>query len=542
MTVERKRTTTSPIDAAPSEWRWVIATSAILLLVISLPLMWALWVDNAAPDRMFMGLLSNPLDGATYLSKIQLGKEGYWRTFFRHSPNADQGAYVTLLYNSLGQFSRHLNLSNTFTYHAGRLVAALLMFLALYQLASVIWRRQRTRRTFFMLAAIGSGFGWFFVLFGVQTSDLVIPEAFPLYGAATNVQFPVALALLSLAVGEIVMVFRPGFRDDPTIANGGLLLMMCSLGLAVVAPHALVPFAMATGLVSVVDWVRRRQVLMYQLRWLLLIILPAIPVAGYYIAEIRYNSDVAAWMGQNLTLSPVPPVFLAGFGIPLLIALPGIWRALRRFEADGDQFMLLWLASILFMVYFPTDAQRRFSIGIMIPIAYFAVRALTDFWLDNRSEKFRGRFMAGVYGLSSISYVFLMLIWWQAASSLTNPLFYLHADYLPAFNWLRDEVEHDTVVLSSPEVGLWLPGQSGMSVIYGHPYETFAAAEREAAVNAWLDADNSTADVCQQVIEQYDVQYVLVGPIERGDDGTPPACTDTLTETRQFGDVVVYQP
>lgn len=542
MAVERKRTTTTTVDATPAEWRWVITASAVLLVLISLPLIWALWVDMTTPDQMFMGILSNPLDGATYLSKIQLGKEGYWRTFFRHSPDADQGAYVTLLYNALGQFSRYLSLSNTFTYHAGRLVGALLMFLAIYQLASIIWRRQRTRRMFFLLAVIGSGFGWFFVLFGIETSDLVIPEAFPLYGAATNVQFPVALALLCIAVGEIVMVFRPGFREDPTVQNGGMTLLMCSLGLAVVAPHALVPFGLALGLLIAFDSVQQRKIQGYQMRWFLILLLPAVPVAVYYMAEIRYNADVATWMGQNLTPSPVLPVFLAGLGLPLLVALPGIWRAVRRFEADGDQFMLLWLVCILLVIYLPTNAQRRFAIGIMLPVAYFAVRALTDFWLDDRSETYRGRFMAVVYGVSSISYIFLMLIWWRAASSTTNPLFYLHADYAPAFTWLRDEVEHDTVVLSSPEVGLWLPGQTGMSVVYGHPYETFDAETHHEIVDEWFAAEDSDAAVCERVLRQYDVRYVLVGPAERGDDATSPACTADLTEVQQFGDVVLYEP
>ena len=131
MAVERKRTTTSAstVHTAPSEWRWAIIVSAVFIILISIPLAWATWVDQSQPEVNFTGILSNPLDGATYLSKIQLGKDGIWQTVFRHTPDETRGAYVSVLYNALGQISRYLSLSNVFTYHASRLLTAFLMMI-----------------------------------------------------------------------------------------------------------------------------------------------------------------------------------------------------------------------------------------------------------------------------------------------------------------------------------------------------------------------------------------------------------------------------
>lgn len=528
----------------------MIAASAVLLVVISVPLMWALWVDVSHPNQTFAGLLSNPLDGATYLSKIQVGKEGVWRTVFRHSPGETDGAYVTLIYNGLGQLSRYLGFSNLFVYHVARLVTAFLMCLALYQFASVVWRRQQARRSFFILSLVGSGFGWLVVLFGRESADLVIPEAFPLYSAATNVHFPLALALLALAAGIVVTVFRPGFTEDPTLQNGGATLMLCSLGLAIIAPHALVPFTLALGLLIAIDWAQNRRVAMYQFRWLMLIVLPALPIAGYYIAEVYYNPTVQRWMVQNVTLSPNPVLLLAGLGLPLVIAVPGIVRAVRRFEPDGDQFMLLWLVSILVLLYVPTEAQRRFSMGMMIPVVYFAVRAMTDYWLDGRPMRYRARFTVAVYGFSAITYVLLMLTWFHGAGSVTSPLFYLGRDYTRAFSWLDDHAQKGSVVLASDAVGLWLPSKAGVSVVYGHPFESFDAEESKANLTAWLQETSGEAPVCGEVLTTYNVQYVLVGAQERivgaedaaDVDSYVPACTQNLTEVEQFGSVKIFAP
>jgi len=544
--VERKRTTTTTnsittVHIAPSEWRWTIIVSAVFIVVISLPLAWALWVDRTQPNVMFTGILSNPLDGATYLSKIQLGKDGIWRTVFRHTPSDTNGAYVSVLYNALGQISRYLSLSNVFTYHAARMLTSMLMMLGIYQLGTVIWRRLRTRRMFFMTAILGSGLGWLTVLLGVQTPDLLIPEAFPLYSAFTNVHFPLAIGLLALCAGLFVIVFRPGFAENPTVENGGLTLVVSSLLLALISPHSLVPFCGAVGMVMAIEWIRQRKFYMYQFRWFILLILPAMPVGGYYVAEMYYNDTVAVWMAQNITITPLPHVFFAGFAVPLIIAVPGIIRAVRDYESDGDQFMLWWFIAMLIMVYVPTSAQRRFSIGMMLPIAYFAVRALNDYWLVDRSEKVKGRLIAAFYGVSALTYGLLFLLWLQAANSTTDPRFYLQTDYFRTFAWLEREVDHGTTVLAGDAIGLWLAGDGATRTFFGHPYETIAAETRLQLMRDYFAAESAEDDVCSGVIRANRVAYVLVGPLER-DLGENLACIDTLTEVQQFGDVTLYEP
>ncbi|MEL6272514.1 MAG: TRAP transporter large permease subunit, partial [Chloroflexota bacterium] len=393
----------------------------------------------------------------------------------------------------------------------------------------------------FITAVVGSGLGWLVVLFGVQTPDLVIPEAYPLYSAFTNVHFPLAIALLAVIAGVLVMAFRPGFSDDPTVQNGGLTVILSSFLLALIAPHALVPLPLAAAAVIAVDWVRRRKIYVYQFRWFMLLVLPAVPVAGYYVAEMRYNDAVGLWMAQNVTLTPLPHIFLAGFALPLIVALPAIIRAVRNYEPDGDQFMLWWLIAFLVMVYVPTSAQRRFAIGMMLPIAYFAVRALNDYWLHDRKEKVKGRLLAAFYGLSGISYVLLFLLWFQAAGSTTDPRFYLNDGYFRAFSWLQREADDDAVVLASEAVGLWVPGHAGMSTVYGHPYETLLADVRQQDVRDWYAAGSAADAICTSLVERDNVQYVVVGPLERP-DGATPACIETLTEVQQFGDVTLYEP
>lgn len=510
----------------------MLVVSVALLFITSLPFFYGMWRSNTTPDHVFMGLVYNPLDGASYLSKIQLGRDGYWRTYFRHSPNADSGAYLDVMYTGLGHFAALFGLPNVTAFHMARLLTAFLMCLSLYQFAATVWRRPRNRRLYFVWVLLGSGFGWLLVLFGFQNMpDLIVPEAFPLYSMMANAHFPLALAFVALSAAIIVRAFRPGVHEMPTVNNGGLVLFMSSLGLALIAPHALVPFAFALGLMIAIDWVINREVQIWQFRWLMMMVLPAAPIALYYFAEVRYNPVVAVWSAQNVTLTPPPWFYFAGFGIPLLVALPGIYRAFRDFEPDGDQFMLLWLLAIFVAVYIPVDPQRRFSIGAMIPIIYFAVRTVDNLSLPARVTNV-------LIALSSLTYVFLLLVGFGVVSNQQDPRFYLDSDYVQAFEWVQATDGPDQLVLANPSASLWLPGLAGARTVYAHPYETINAAFNREQVAAWYAADAPDAPVCQGLLDLYGVDYVVVGTLE----DPPVACADGLREVETFGDVTLYAP
>lgn len=543
VTANQKHVTVQVDFTSAKEWRWVITISLLLLAAISLPFAWAFYVDVNNPDVQFMGFLMNPLDGGTYLSKIQLGREGIWRTVFRHSPQVTDGAYLDVFYTTMGQAARLLGLNSVSIFHITRLLVALLMFFTLYNFAAIVWQRERSRRLFFILVTVGSGLGWLIFPFTQSSPDIAIPEAFPLYSAIVNPHFPLAIAMLATAAGILVRLFRPGFDDEPTLRNGGLLLPLIGLFLAIIAPHALIPLTAAMAAVMGIEWFTKRRIIWRYVSWMLLLVIPAAPFAFYYLAEVRYNPIVAEWSAQNVTRSPNLLVYLAGFGLPLVLALPGIWRAVRRFEPDGDQFMLLWLIALVGMSYFPVDAQRRFSMGVMIPIVYFAVRALEDFWMTfgKRSQKWRKRAVGVLVGASAMTYLLLLTLLFWGSNAIQQDQFYLNNDYINALDWIQTQTPPNTVILAADTVGTWIPGESGMSVVYGHPFETLNAEENQALVKAWYAAEQSDDSLCNELITRFDVRYIIAGPSEQRDDNAL-GCVAERSPLQQFGDVDVYAP
>lgn len=524
------------VDILSTEWRWVFAVGILMVLIAFMPLLWAA-VNNG--EWRFMGVLHNYLDGASYLSKMRVGIDGGWLVEFRHTPTLHEGAFIQTLYPLLGHLSRLISMPPLILFHLARAGAALIMVASLYQFAAVVWARVSARRTFLVFALLGSGVGW---LLGPLTANTdfpdftLLPEAYPFFSTLVNVHFPLTLAALALLASACIFALQPGSENTP---SWSLMVLAAGLSavLAVLYPQALLPLTGALLLSIALLFFRHRQWPHIPARLLVAIALPALPFAVYLAWLIRSNPTMALWNSQNVTGAPNPLIFAAGFAWPLLIASPALWRAARHLEREGDAFMLLWLVAMVVTMYLPTNVQRRFAVGMMIPLAYFATRAWSDVWLPRLSRTAR-RVLIPIgllaMGISPLAVLLLPALAVNAPEVAEGV--YLDADYTRAYQWLDARTDSDDVVLAAPVVSAWLPGYAGARVAYGHPYETLNAQAQRAAVEAWYRGDDCTASSA--------VRYVLVGPSEQrlATDGAASSCLEDLRVMTHFGDVTVYAP
>ncbi len=445
---------------AAHEWRWVMIVGCALVLLMFVPLIWV--ALRGTPGWQFMGTLHNYLDGATYLAKMRLGSEGEWAVQFLHTPELHEGAFIMLLYPFLGNLAHAAGLPLLVVFHAGRVIASLVMYASLYHLAATIWMNVTTRRIFFTVASVGAGFGWALipVMGSVEVPDLFIPEAFPFVSTFVNVHFPLTIAALALLVSLLILAFRPAVNHDPAIDSLWWVASGLSFALALLYPQSLVPVGAALAFVVLYDSIERRRIAPRSLLWLLAVALPALPVAVYYLIVVRTNEVFAQWNAQNLTLAPPIWAWIIGLGIPFLLGIPSMIRAVRRREPDGDRIMLFWLIAIFVAMYLPTNVQRRFSVGIMLPIAYFATRALRDVWLPLISRKLQRLLVSGVVliAMSPLFLLFIPALPAMIGSPDAPGALFLDSDYADAYRYLDIRTNENDVVLASPDGSIWLPG------------------------------------------------------------------------------------
>lgn len=545
------------VDISTAEWRWVIIISGLLVTLTLIPYAWALATNESSDGWQFMGMLSNPTDGATYLSKIEQGRQGAWLFELRHTPESHNGAGFHTFYLFLGHTARITGLSNLVVFHLARVATSLFMFISLYQLGATIWVRLRPRRLFFTLIAVGSGLGWLLLILKPDaiSADMNIPEAFPFYAAYTNPHFPMSIASLALITSSYMVVFRRGYKQEPSIDNGGLGIMLLSMLLALIQPTALVPIGGALVLYVAVRFYLTREFPVHELRWSSMLWLPTIPFAIYDVAVFRFNDMMSAFNEQNQTPSPAVYLYLFGYGLLLILAIPGLVRAVRRFERDGDQFMLLWFVVNALLLYAPFNLQRRLAMGLSIPLVYFAVRALEDYWFYKVPRDWRAPAMIAVIVFMVPTNILVLGI--PLVGAVISPErgldagMLLESDYWHAFQWLEDNAEADEIVLASPNVSVWIPAYTQQLVVYGHPFETVPADERRDQVDAWYRGEDCTTLFSDEV--PFQIRYIFWGPQEKkyeeDEDGVSypnfGKCIEEIPEERiqqevVEGDVILY--
>lgn len=528
---------TDQITAA--EWRWVMIWATVLSLLTLLPFVLVPLV-LPSQDTTFMGVLHDPEGAVSGLASMRLGERGEWLWRDLHTPEPQNGAISDVIYIVLGQVARVIQLEPLALFHIARVLAAMFMFHAFYVLSAAIWSKVTTRRIFWFIAAVGGGLGWIAVpLLRQLPPDIQFSPIFPFHAALANIHLPLAVGCVAFLAAGMLDSMRPGSYAMPAVSNSGLTLIVFSVTLALLYPQAFIPMGITYAVLLAFD-ARRRSVYRRNLQWFMWFIVPPLPLLAY-ILIVTVSNPVVMEIWQLGSAAAVPPLhlLLIALGLPLIFALPGLWRAVRRFEPDGSAFMLVWLAAMLLLAYLMPVIRGKYLLGLMIPIAYFVARSAEDFWFPRVTDRrWRWRLIAAIVPLIVVSNAIALFAPLASAARLTLP-----ADYGDGLNFLRGRPSAGVVVASGP-VGRWLPSWTGQQTVYVSSRLTLDAPEKAAAIRQFYSAQ-SEAD-CDALLdgevssgEPFRVRYVLVGPIERSIGNASP-CLDNMIELARFGSVSVY--
>jgi hypothetical protein len=528
---------TDQITAA--EWRWVMIWATALALLTLLPFVLVPLI-LPSQDPMFMGVLHDPEGAVSGLASMRLGERGEWLWRNLHTPEPQTGVISDVIYVVLGHVARVIQLEPLALFHIARVLGAMFMFHAFYVLSAAIWSKLNTRRIFWFVASVGSGLGWIAVpLLRQLTPDIQFSPIFPFHVAMANIHLPLAVGCIAFLAAAMLDSMRPGSYAMPAVSNSGLTLIVFSVTLALLYPQAFIPLGITYALLLVLD-AQRRSVYSRNLQWFIWFIVPPLPLLAYILIVTVSNPVVMEiWQLGATTGVPSPLTLLIALGLPLIFALPGLWRAVRRFEPDGSAFMLMWLAVMLLLAYLMPVIRGKYLLGLMIPIAYFVARSAEDFWFPRVTDRrWRWRLIAAVVPLIVASNAIALFAPLASAVRLTLP-----TDYGDALSFLHSRPSSGVVVTAGP-VGQWLPSWTGQQTVYASQRLTLDAPEKAAAIRRFYGAQ-SEAD-CDALLDStassgppFRVRYVLVGPVERS-IGDASACLDGLVELAQFGSVTVY--
>lgn len=511
----------------PHKDRAFYLTISLLVLLLNL-FPFILAAQAGGRDFLFNGFLLNPVDGVTYLAKMYMGYRGEWRFALPYTPNAGTGIYLTYgFYLFLGHLARWTGWSLAVVFTLARLLGGAALLSALHGFFSWLIPDARPRRIAFALAALGSGLGWVLIPTGAFTSDFWVAETYPFLSIYDNPHFPLGLALV-------------------------LWILMCSVHLSKRWKAPLIAFL--TFLLSIINPFGVVIVVLVMGVWLFVLGFPQLQrkawreilnlphfVSLFWIGmssvsvlyqfwAIRTDPVLAGWNAQNFT--PTPPWWdvLLSLSPTLFLALAGA----RKTRPDAPTFLMtLWMVIGLLLIFTPFSLQRRFLMGLYVPLAGLAALGVEALARGKRSRVHL--FVVSLF-LFALPTNLIILFAGQTGVQTHDLALYRTREEDQAFHWLEAHTSPNALLLASPETGLLIPAFTGRQVIYGHPFETVNAKVEEQTVLNFFQT--MTASEAYALLADRGVDYVFYGPRERSLGDLP--LTADLIPVYKEGSVQIY--
>jgi hypothetical protein len=497
-----------------SEKRWIIWSALILVFVTTIP--YVLGYASEDQDWRFTGFVYGVEDGNSYIAKMQLGETGEWLFRTPYSAEHQDGVLAFVPYMLLGKLAggEAVHTQLVVLYQVFRLAAIPITLIAIYSLAGLFVKEVFWRKWITLLASVGGGVGWSFLLFGIEQIagslplEWFSPEWFGFISFYGQPHLLLARGLLLYGLSQyLISPFRSayGWRAGLTFFILGLIhpLSLVSSG-AVVASHQL-------G-VLVLSALRKQWTI--ALRWMKAafraLLLPA-PIVIYSVIKFSTDPFLRQWTAQNRILTPQPIHILIAYGLMIPWVLLGIRPLFRRRPWSGI-LPLMWVAALPFLAYAPHNLQRRLPEGVWIAILILAAAGFVRL----TTTRFRFTKALGItWIILSIPTSILLIAGGIRVASMPSVPVFRPADEVKVFEWLVANAEPNQVVMSSFETGNALPAWAPFRVVIGHGPESVNLEAIQDKVDRFYKG-KMKIDEAQSFLREFDVAYIFNGPTEEG--------------------------
>lgn len=494
------------------ERRWLILFCVLVVVITCLPYLRA-WMSQGN-DWAFTGFLIGVEDGNSYIAKMLLGDHGGWLFRSPYSTETQSGAIVFLPYLLLGKINlaadQHTNLMVVF--HLYRIIGVLLLCWSTFTFVAYFIKSPSMRKWATALAIGGGGLGWVLLLLGQQywlgslPLEFYSPESFG---------FLSAFGIPHLAVSRALLLFGiVAFLDRRFLHAGALWSLMgffqpvtVIIGWAVIGAYLSVQACLIKRRsrwavdIGWSDWKRN-------IRGFLGTIVLSSPMVVYSTVIFWIDPYLKAWKweGQNTITSPHFFHYLVAYGGVFLVISLVIRKIIEKVD-NRSLFLIVWIAISPLLIYFPVDFQRRLADGVWIALVVLMLKGI-----ELAYRKLSG-FSTGTFSFIFISSIMLWLGAWGAAGEPSKPTF-LPSDQVEAFTYISENIQEDSIILSSYQTGNALPAWARVRVILGHGPESINLLSSLESVRAFFDA--AVGDQARrEFILQQEISYLFYGPDEK---------------------------
>lgn len=489
---------------------WFSLISIAILAFSSIPF----WVGKSAESNilLFRGIYFDEADYSVHISMMQAGRMGDWAYQMRFTSEKHQPAFLRMFYIILGHISKWINLDVESTFHVARWIFGFIALYSIYQLCKKIFPNQNHARIAFLLSVLGAGSGWLQLIFGaplnpISPIDFWLIDAYVFFSISLFPSFSFTLALMTSALNLYLDYLNTGKWQTV------VFISLVAIASQITNPIAFAVIDAAFVGATLTLWWKNRKIELRHFYALSTIALTQIPLLTYNFLILQRDPVWSQFTLQNETLSPPPIFYIWGFAPFWVFAIYGIIITFRE-RNPGMGAMVTWAISGFALAYLPVLIQRRFVLGITIPLGILAIYGLGHI-IKQISVKFPGIlkreglvYFAYIL-LASISSIYLSLGLSLYMQTRPANKFYPR-DLENALVWLDENAAPNDFVLADVETSQLVAQRTRLKAYVGHEMETLYFNNKKSIMTGYYEGIASS-----DWLKQTPIRWVIYGPYEK---------------------------
>lgn len=494
-------------------------TFFILVIVFS-PQLFG-WLMAPAGQVYADNLLGEWYDANAYRSFIRQAVEGDWFFKIKYTTEPHSSWYTHPVFLIMGLTTYYLKIPKAVVWHFTQALSLIIFSYSLYFFISYFIAKKEVRFFIYILTYLAGGLGFllylFVFVFKFQGShslsallcsffDVSIDEA----AIAGSLFWPFLHALsLSLIIWIFILIL-----EMTRAGSYKLALLAGFLGLVLSLIHY---YDMPTVWLVSTIYLGFFYQFKYWKQYLIFFIISFLPIF-YHLSVLRI--DVFRAQANYLMLTPQPLLVILGFSPLIFLTISGIIYILFK-KKKNFYFLVVWVVLIPFLIYLPSTFQRKLILGAIVPIGIIGFWFLNLIWQKLKTAKFFLKLFLRpliiIFIIINFSTFFLCnYLLWREVLSLQFPL-YLSQEIVDSFRWLEKNTSRDQSIMTSYEMGNFIPVYSGNFSFVGHSPQTKNFKEKAYKEKDFYNLEKSLNDSERiNFLKQYYLDYVFLSEFESG--------------------------